>query len=437
MRAGDARLSAMNSIFEKPSCSIVGRVLLACALALSVPSALQAQAPTATQDIRTMPIRAWTPAELDVVRSLADRYVVAHIEPTEQVEHPQVTVGARVQTSCENVLAAVRDVAAYERFMPAMDTVSVDAASAPDLMSYTWTWQAAVFAFRGRSTVLIVGDGTRGFRAVFEMVDGDLGQARRSMRATPEVTPEGAACLLTMGSHHDFRDANYLARESEASVPTMSRSLNLVLSIALITRLRGEAESRVGFMRPRIASPLGDPRRELDPAAYQALLWWGDMYLFETSDGTDLGACIAMTRMVHDEPQIRHAFFNVTTFTQGLLYGATITELGRNEHGTRYAWSVDLPFFGSSGQLAIRDIDDHDIELEATEGAMRGGRMVLRTAPAFVGSWVTLSARLDPADGVPIVRAIESTDSAFRPGLVASGMLMAFRGLRRGLAEGH
>ena len=213
----------MNSVFEKPSCSIVGRVLLWCALALSVPSALHAQSSTrATQDIRATPIRAWTPPELEVVRSLADRYVIAHIEPTEQLEHPQVTVGARVQTSCENVLAVVRDASAYERFMPAMDTVSVDAPGAADLMSYTWTWQAAVFAFRGRSTVSIVGDGTRGFRAVFEMVDGDLGQARRSMRATPELTLDGATCLLTMGSHHDFRDANYLARESEASVPTMS-----------------------------------------------------------------------------------------------------------------------------------------------------------------------------------------------------------------------
>ena len=384
-----------------------------------------------------MPIRAWTPPEMEVVRSLADRFVIAHIEPTEQMENPQVTVGARVQTSCEHVLDAVRDVGAYERFMPAMDTVSVDAPSAVDLMSYAWTWQAAVFSFRGRSTVSVAGDGTRGFRAVFEMVDGDLGRARRSMRAMPEFTPQGPACLLTMGSHHDFRDANYLARESAGSVPTMSRSLNLVLSIALITRLRGEAERRGGFIRPRITSPLGDPRRELDPAAYQALLWWGDMYLFETSDGTDLGACIAMTRMVHDERQIRHAFFDVTTFTQGLLVGATITEVARTERDARYAWNVSLPFFGSSGQLAIRDVSEHDIELEATEGAMRGGRMVLRTAPAFVGSWVTLSAQLDPADGVPIVRAIESTDSAFRPGLVASGMLMAFRGLRRGLAEGH
>jgi hypothetical protein len=433
MRPFAARLFAVNSIFDTTS-RFVGRSLAVGVMALLTPLAAHAQDTPA--DVRAMPIRAWTPPELEVVRSLADRYVVAHIEPTEQLENPQVTVGARVQTSCENVLAVVRDVGAYERFMPAMDTVAVDA-TAPDLMSYTWTWQAAIFSFHGRSTVSVVGDGTRGFRAVFEMVDGDLGQARRSLRAIPEVTPQGPACLLTLGAHHDFRDANYIARESQGSVPTMSRSLNLVLSIALVTRLRGEAEHRAGFVRPRIVSPLGDPRRDLDPAAYQAILWWGDMYLFETSDGTDLGACIAMTRFVHEEPRVRHAFIDVTTFTQGLLYGATITEVAHHENDARYAWNVDLPFLGSSGQMAIRNLNEHDIEMEAVEGAMRGGRMLLSTAPAFVGSWVTLSAQLDPADGVPIVRAIESTDSAFRPGLVASGMLMAFRGLRRGLAEGH
>ncbi len=68
---------------------------------------------------------------------------------------------------------------------------------------------------------------------------------------------------------------------------------------------------------------------------------------------------------------------------------------------------------------------------------MRGRRIVLGTCPAGGGrTYATLAARLDPSDGVPVVAAIESTDPAFRPGLVASGLLMAFRGLRRGLTRG-
>ena len=68
---------------------------------------------------------------------------------------------------------------------------------------------------------------------------------------------------------------------------------------------------------------------------------------------------------------------------------------------------------------------------------MCGGRLLLTTTPDGETTFATLAARVNPSDGVPIVAAIESTDPAFRPGLVASGLLMALRGLRRGLTEGH
>jgi hypothetical protein len=135
---------------------------------------------------------------------------------------------------------------------------------------------------------------------------------------------------------------------------------------------------------------------------------------------------------------VRAAFFDPVRFTVGLLSGASITELSREQHLARYGWNVDVPFIGSSGELTIRDVDADEVELEAVSGAMRGGRMVLTTSSADgPNTFAMLAARIDPSDGVPIVAAIESTDPAFRPGLVASGMLMAFRGLRRGLNEGH
>jgi hypothetical protein len=408
---------------------------LACSLAvLSLASSASAQ-----ENALTLPTRALSPAELASVEPLLDRAVVTHIESTEFVELPQVTVVARANVGCAEVLATARDVASYPAFMPAIDTVAIESSSA-DTTSFEWTWQASVLSFRGRTVVTTVadGDGAAGFRVVIETHTGDLGRARRVIRATP-VRGEPGRCQLVIVGRHDVRDANYVAREAAGSALTISRSLSLVLSIATIARLRGEAERRAGVSRPHIDSPLGDPRSlHVDPSSLGLLVSRGEVFVLETTDGSDLGAIVGVTRLLFAADRVRHAFFDPVSFCVGLLNGATLTELARDEVTARYGWNVDVPFLGSSGELAIRNVTADEVELEALSGAMQGGRIVLGTRPADgTNTYATLAARLDPSDGVPIVAAIESTDPAFRPGLVASGLLMAFRGLRRGLNEGH
>ncbi|MBX7190640.1 MAG: hypothetical protein K1X94_01195 [Sandaracinaceae bacterium] len=393
----------------------------------------------AQENALTLPTRTLSPVELASVEPLLDRAVVTHIESTEFVELPQVTVVGRANVSCDAVLAVARDVAAYPSFMPAIDTVAIES-SAADVTSYEWTWQASVLSFRGHSVITTVadGDGASGFRMVYETHTGDLGRARRVLRGTP-VVGDPSRCQLVLAGRHDVRDANYIARESAGSALTISRSLSLVLSIATVARLRGEAERRAGVSRPRIASPLGDPRSlSVDPSALSLLVSRGELFVLETTDGSDLGAIVGVTRLLFPADRVRHAFFDPVSFCVGLLHGASLTELSREEGRARYGWNVEVPFLGSSGELLIRDVTTDEVELEATSGAMQGGRIVLGTRPADgTNTFATLAARLDAADGVPIVAAIESTDPAFRPGLVASGLLMAFRGLRRGLNEGH
>jgi hypothetical protein len=396
---------------------------------------------SAQENPLTAPTRALSPAEIAAVEPLLDRAVVTHVEATEFVELPQVTVVARANVGCESVLAVARDVASYPSFMPAIDTVVIEP-SAADAIPFEWTWQASVLSFRGRTVLTTVadGDGRDGFRVVLETHTGDLGRARRVLRATP-IEGRSDRCQLVLAGRHDVRDANYIARESAGSALTISRSLSLVLSIATVARLRGEAERRAGVSRAPIASPLGDPRAlVVDPAALGLLLSRGEVFVLETTDGSDLGTIVGLSRLLSHTPErVRHAFFDPVTFCVGLLNGATLTELAREPGSARYGWNVDVPFLGSSGELVIRDVTTDEVELEAISGAMRGGRIVLGTRPADGGSntYATLAARLDPSDGVPIVAAIESTDPAFRPGLVASGLLMAFRGQRRGLNEGH
>lgn len=403
-------------------------------MALALPAAAQ-------ENPLTAPTRALSPAEIAAVEPLLDRAVVTHVEATEFVELPQVTVVARANVGCEAVLAVARDAAAYPTFMPAIDTVAVEP-SAPNAIPFEWTWQASVLSFRGRTVLTTVadGDGRDGFRVVLETHTGDLGRARRVLRATP-VEGQPGRCQLVLAGRHDVRDANYIARESAGSALTISRSLSLVLSIATVARLRGEAERRAGVSRAPIASPLGDPRGlAVDPGPLGLLLSRGEVFVLETTDGSDLGTIVGLSRLLSHTPErVRHAFFDPVTFCVGLLNGATLTELAREPGSARYGWNVDVPFLGSSGELVIRDVTADEVELEAISGAMRGGRIVLATRAADAGAntYATLAARLDPSDGVPIVAAIESTDPAFRPGLVASGLLMAFRGLRRGLNEGH
>ncbi len=408
--------------------------LAVAVLALALPRTARAQ-----DEALRAPVHALAPLELASLEPYLDHTLVAHIETTELIELPQVTVVARAHVGCEAVLAVARDVASYPTILPAIDQVTIDSAT-DQAVSYEWTWQAAVFSFRGRASTSIMadGDGHAGFRVVFESSEGDLGRARRVLRGTPSTGEGGPSCLLVLASHHDFRDANYLARESSASAPTMSRSLNLILSIATLARVRGESERRAGVPRAHVERLLGDPRSlSVDPAGLTALLGRGEVFVVETSDGSDLGAIVGLAHLVFPEDRVRGAFLDPPRFTVGLLSGARITELGREEHLARYRWDVDLALIGSSGELAIHDANEHEVELMATSGAMCGGRLLVTTAADDGGTFATLAARIDPSDGVPIVQAIESTDPAFRPGLVASGLLMAFRGLRRGLSQGH
>lgn len=393
----------------------------------------------AQENALTSSLRMPSPAEIASVEPLLDQAIVTHIEATEFVELPQVTVIARANVGCDAVLAVARDVSTYPSFMPAIDTVTV-LESTGETTAFEWTWQAAILSFRGRAAVSLVadGDGSRGFRLVHELLGGDLGRARRVLRASP-VRGAADRCQLVLVGRQDLRDANYLTRESNGSALTMSRSTSLALSIAIAARVRGEAERRAGRTRPPIRSPLGDPRTlTVDPSALALLLSRGEVFVLETTDGSDLGTIVGLTRLLFPPERVRAAFFDPVRFCVGLLAGASIRELDRSGPSARYEWNVDVPFLGSRGELTIRDVSADEVELEATAGALRGGRMVLETRPADGGhTFASLAARLDPSDGVPLVAAIESTDAAFRPGLVASGLLMAFRGLRRGLNEGH
>lgn len=403
--------------------------VLAIALALGLGPGATAQDDPA----RTLPLRPPSAAELAAVEPLLDAAVIVHVEPTEYVELPQVTVIARALVGCAEVAATARDVAAYPTFMPALDGVEAGEES-EGARGYEWTWQASIFSFRGTATATVLEDETRGFRAVLEGLDGDLGTFRRVLRGTPS----GGGCLLVLTGRQDARDASYVTRSTGSGL-TLSRSLSIVLSVATVARMRGEAERRAGVRRAPLGEVLGDPRAlAVDAAALEPLVARGETFVVETTDGTDLRGIVALTRLSFPAERVRGAFFSPVEFSRGLLSGAEIHELSREERLARYGWSVDIPLLGSSGELTVRDVSPAEVELEATTGAMRGGRIVLTTRQESESSTIAmLSARIDPADGVPIVAAIESTDPAFRPGLVATGLLMTIRGLRRGLMEGH
>ncbi|MCS6856543.1 MAG: SRPBCC family protein [Sandaracinaceae bacterium] len=395
----------------------------------------------AEEDALRSPTAAPSPAEIAAIEPWLDRSLFVHVQLTEAFELPQVTVVAQARVGCEGVFEVVRDVDAYPHFMPGLDSLNVEAKEG-GIIAYEWDWQAAIFSFHGRSALLPTanGDGRNGFRAAWETHSSDLGRSRRTLRGAPSRLDPNQ-CLLVMLSRHDARHGFYLARSHPASSLSLSRTLNLLFSVATLARLRSEAERRHGVARPKAEHPTrSNSTLPIDPKHFASWLNRGELFFIETTDGSDLGVVVGMTRIQSHPPErVRRAFEEPVDFCKNLLSGATLREIARTQGSSRYGWELKIPFFGASGEVEIRNLSEFSYDIEAVGGAMRGGRVHVVVHPADQGasSYVVFETRVDPADGLPLVRAVESTEAAFRPGLVASGLLMTFRGLRRGVNEGN
>ncbi len=404
----------------------LGAAIACVALACALDSA-HAEAQRGT-DALEAPLRGFTSRELERIEPLLERGVVGLVE----LPHGDLLPGIHLAATIEAPAETVRDVLArpeqYPSFMPAVSDVVVHDRH-EELVGFTWRWRTSVLALGGEAMLALYqpppAQRARGYRVVVERTEGDLGHGREVWRILPRGRDR---TLLLLSTRMDLTDANQLTRQMSSASRSLSRSINLAMGFAMLSRVRMESERRAGHERPTVETPLARP--DIDLAAYDSTLRRGDLLLIETN-GASLRQVSVATRLPHREDRVREIMLDPVAFTQALIAGSSATVRERTDDGVRFDWAVDIPLVGSGGGMTLRENEDRSIDLSAISGAMDGGRWRFVTQPAPQGATSVLGwATFDVGSANFLLRAMCDADPSLGPGLSAATEIMMARALR-------
>lgn len=372
------------------------------------------------------PLRGFSPEEMARIEPLLDEGFVALVEHNQML--PGIHLAAIVEAPADSIADIVSQPASYPRFMPAVSDVE-ERERHEGTVAFAWRWRTSIFALGGEATLTRFSpppaQRARGHRIVIERTSGDLGQGRDVWRIVPRGPRES---LVTLSTRMDLREANYLTRNMGNASNSLSRSINLAMAFATLARTKIEAERRAGFAPPPSDRVLDRPNMDL--RLLEPILRRGDLLLVEV-DGTELVQAAVATRVPHPEARVRQIMLDPVSFTQALISGSQASVTQRGDDGTLFDWRVDLPLVGTSGTMRLREVEDRRIHLDATDGAMAGGRWRFETLAAQPAVTVVLGwACFDVGDANFLLRAIVDADAAFRPGLSAATEVMMARALR-------
>lgn len=383
----------------------------------------------AQRDALDAPLHGFTTAELARVEPLLDDGVVGLVELERGDQIAAVHLAAEVGAPPDVVRDVLADPSEYPSFMPAVSEV-VEHGRHGNVMAFTWRWRTSIFTLGGDASLAVYSpppeQRARGHRVVVERTGGDLGQGREVWR----ILPRGAdRTLLLLSTRVDMRDANAITRQMANASRSISRSINLAMGFGMLSRARMEAERRAGFER----APMGEPdlrRPPIDLARMDPLLRRGDLLFIEV-DGIALRQTSVATRLSHPEARVREIMLDPVAFTQALIAGSRATVRERDEDGTLFDWSVDLPLIGTGGSMQLAEAGDRTIHLDATGGALNDGRWRFVTQRLPGGATGVLGwAAFDVGSANFLLRAIVEADASLRPGLSAATELMMARALR-------
>src|SRR5690606_3037539 len=168
----------------------------------------------------------------------------------------------------------------------------------------------------------------------------------------------------------------------------------------------------------------------IDLARMDPLLRRGDLLFVEVA-GIALRQTSVATRLSHPEARVRETLLDPVPFTQAPIAGRRATVRERDEDGTLFDWSVDLPLIGTGGSMQLAEAGDRTIHLDATGGALNDGRWRFVTQRLPGGATGVLGwAAFDVGSANFLLRAIVEADASLRPGLSAATELMMARALR-------
>ncbi|MDH5490566.1 MAG: SRPBCC family protein [Myxococcales bacterium] len=364
-------------------------------------------------------------SERAVIAPHLERGPAMLVEFTTATELPGIVLAARVNASADEVGALISEPAGYARFMPALDSLSVESRRGRQI-AYRWTWRLSLFTLRGRNVMTVFPPSrTRGYRIGIESVGGDLGVGRMTWRIHPEGPDR---CLVVFASRIDMRDANWLTQQVSSGGNPVNRSVNITLATLMLLATKAEAERRVGYQEPAwIEAPLSRP--ELDMDALAPMLGRGDLVLMDRRGGS-LRQISVVGRSGVRPDRLRQVMTEPTEFGRALVQGSSATVVETGPQGTLFEWSVPLPLIGSAGRMRMRT-HGSQIHVEGVSGDLSAGQWhfdthLYRWGEAAVIGW----ARFDPGDTSRLLRGLVDSNPLFGEGLTAAAEVMVMRSIR-------
>jgi ribosome-associated toxin RatA of RatAB toxin-antitoxin module len=356
-----------------------------------------------------------------------DRGPVALVEFAEDTELPALLAAARVHAPAERVLEIVRDVKAYPSFMPALDDVRVHSRKGKTT-AYQWTWRTAVFTLTGHNVMTEYpapgGRSGRPHAVGVQSVRGDLGAGRFMW----QIFPEGPdRCLVVLASRIDMRQANWVAEQLSAGGNGVNRTINLSLVFLMLLSTQGEAEkgrdvpstSRAPFLRVHKLA---------------RMLRRGDLVMLDTSGGR-LNAVRFLGRMGRHERIVRAVMTDPEAFGSALLQGSRAEVVNEDASGVTFDWEIPLPLVGSSGRMRLVERDSGVIAVDATSGALSGGKWRFAAHPAGGDTILVGWAKFDPGKISWLLRRLVDGVPYFKEGITAASQIMVIRSIRTRVRE--
>jgi ribosome-associated toxin RatA of RatAB toxin-antitoxin module len=344
---------------------------------------------------------------------------------------PAVIVGAYVDASAEAVADVVAHPADYPKFMPTLDHVDLLSAS-DSQVAYKWTWQTGVLFLEGENRMTILHPPKEhpelGHRISIKSERGQLGEGRIMWRIYP-AGPKRSMVLLSM--RVDMRDANFVMRQLDAAARSVNRSVNIALSYVMLLGTKQEAEKRAGGQRPSSAvqgEALALPRFDLD--ALKGVLGRADLLLMELP-GRGPAKLTVLGRSGMEPAQLAHVMNEPEIFGKALVPGSYARVTERAGDTKTFEWGIGLPLIGTSGTMRMHPAGS-DVAIDATDGALTGGRWLFGTPTLPSGEAVIVGvSRFDIAKSAWIIEKIASLDPYMGHGLGAATEVMLVRALRK------
>jgi hypothetical protein len=419
---------------NKPDCASVGgyvkhlsrQFALVALTTLALSSALPAQA---APDARSQRLEALDDAERTLLAPLIERGPVALVEFAQGDVLPAVLVASYVEAPASVVAHVVSHPRDYPKFMKTLDSVEI-LSETPTQNAYKWTWQTGVLFLEGENRMTIMAPPkdkpALGYRISVKSERGQMGEGRLLWRVLP-VGPKRS--LITLSMRVDMRDANFVMRQLDAAARSVNRSVNIALAHVMLLGTKRESERRTGSIPKLPASvPFDEPKLDLEKLS--GVLERADLLLMELTQ-SGLGKLSIVGRGGATPAQLTAVMLEPETFGKSLVPGSYTKITKREGESKTFEWGVDLPLIGTSGTMRMKG-SGGIVAIDATDGALKGGRWRFRTPALASGEGVVVGySQFDVTKTTWLVEKIASLDPAMGHGLAAATQVMLLRALRK------